>query len=67
MTIHKFPIKIAFIIPADEDVCLCEKLAALLALIIQQLPETVLQPWDHEERSRVITAREDLPFEKDQL
>eukprot|EP00957_Ditylum_brightwellii_P063880 4846688-Ditylum_brightwellii.AAC.1 len=66
-TIHRFCINIAFIVPANENVCLHEKFAVLLALIIQQFPATILQPWDHEERSRVITAREDLPFEKDQL
>eukprot|EP00957_Ditylum_brightwellii_P211250 15365952-Ditylum_brightwellii.AAC.1 len=65
--IHKFCVKIAFIIPADEDVCSHEKFAVLLALIIQLFPATVLQPWDHEEHDRMITAREDLPFEKDQL
>eukprot|EP00957_Ditylum_brightwellii_P164556 12528770-Ditylum_brightwellii.AAC.1 len=57
----------AFIVPADEDVCPREKFAAFLALIIQQFPATVPQPWDHEERGRVITAGEDLPYEKDQL
>eukprot|EP00957_Ditylum_brightwellii_P149329 11372712-Ditylum_brightwellii.AAC.1 len=36
MMIHKFHVKIAFIVPVDKEVCPCEKFAALLALIIQQ-------------------------------
>eukprot|EP00957_Ditylum_brightwellii_P064679 4908611-Ditylum_brightwellii.AAC.1 len=62
--IHKFCIKIAFIVPSEEDVCPQEKFAAILALIIQQFLATVLQPWDHKERRRAITAGEDLPFKK---
>eukprot|EP00957_Ditylum_brightwellii_P068056 5166517-Ditylum_brightwellii.AAC.1 len=34
-TIDKFCVKIAFIVPADENVCPREKFAVLLALIIQ--------------------------------
>ena len=66
-TIHKFRVKIAFSVPATAYVCPREKFGALLSLIIQQFPGTVLQPWEHEERGRVITAGEDLPFEKEQL
>eukprot|EP00957_Ditylum_brightwellii_P062882 4770783-Ditylum_brightwellii.AAC.1 len=39
----------------------------LLSLIIQQYPPTILQTWNHKECGRVITAGEDLPYEKDQL
>eukprot|EP00957_Ditylum_brightwellii_P198038 15088218-Ditylum_brightwellii.AAC.1 len=44
--IHKFRIKIVFIVPAESDVNPCEKFATLLCLIIQQFPVTVLQPWN---------------------
>eukprot|EP00957_Ditylum_brightwellii_P063152 4793671-Ditylum_brightwellii.AAC.1 len=65
--IHKFCVKVAFTVPEDADICPCKKFALLLSLIIQQYPSTILQPWNHEERGRVITAGEDLPYEKEQL
>eukprot|EP00957_Ditylum_brightwellii_P095038 7237686-Ditylum_brightwellii.AAC.1 len=54
-------------VPERADICPREKFAMLLSLIIQQYPSTILQPWNHEEHSRVITAGEDLPYEKEQL
>eukprot|EP00957_Ditylum_brightwellii_P093261 7101824-Ditylum_brightwellii.AAC.1 len=67
MMIHKFCVKIAFIVTAEEDVCPQEKFAVLLVLIIQQFLATVLQPWDHKEHGRVITTRDNLSFKKDHL
>eukprot|EP00957_Ditylum_brightwellii_P127631 9733232-Ditylum_brightwellii.AAC.1 len=66
-TIHKFHVKVAFTVSELEDICPRAKFATLLSLIIQQYLYTILQPWNHEERGCVITAGEDLPYEKEQL